>query len=57
MPTYGIIEVGANNKYGHPTDDVLSKLRDADVTVYRTDLNGNIKVTSNGSNLTITTEK
>ena len=38
MPKYAVISVGENNKYGHPADDTLSKLRDADVEVYRTDL-------------------
>lgn len=37
MPQYAVISVGANNSYGHPTEDALSRLRDADVTVYRTD--------------------
>ena len=45
------------NEYGHPHDDTLSRLRDADVTVYRTDLNGTIVCRSDGVNLTFTTEK
>lgn len=48
LPKYAVISVGKNNDYGHPTDAVLSKLRDADVTVYRTDLNGDIICTSDG---------
>lgn len=42
MPTYAIISCGTGNSYGHPTDATLSKLRDADSIVYRTDLNGDI---------------
>lgn len=38
MPEYGVISVGTGNTYGHPTQEVLSRLRDAGVTVYRTDL-------------------
>ena len=57
MPEYAVISVGDNNTYGHPTDEVLSRLRDADVEVYRTDLNGDILVTSDGKELTITTDK
>ena len=34
MPDYAIISVGENN-YGHPTEETLSRLRDADVKVYR----------------------
>ena len=36
MPQYAVISVG-DNSYGHPTEDTLSRLRDADVKVYRTD--------------------
>jgi len=57
MPQYAIISVGKGNGYGHPTDAVLSRLRDADVTVYRTDLLGNIVCTSNGYTLCFSTEK
>ncbi len=37
MPTYGVISVGAANDYGHPHDEPMSRLRDADVTIFRTD--------------------
>ena len=57
MPAYSIISVGKGNSYGHPTDDTLSRLRDADVTVYRTDLNGDIYLTSDGQTVSITTDK
>ena len=57
MPEYAIISVGKNNQYHHPTEDVLSRLRDADITVYRTDLNGDIIAKSDGKNITITTKK
>ncbi|MBR5485730.1 MAG: MBL fold metallo-hydrolase, partial [Oscillospiraceae bacterium] len=55
MPTYAVISVGTGNSYGHPTDDTLSRLRDADVTVYRTDLQGDIKCTSNGKDVSFST--
>ncbi len=57
MPQYAIISVGEGNSYGHPTDDNLSRLRDADVTVYRTDLNGDIFLTSDGQTVSITSDK
>lgn len=57
MPTYAIISVGTGNSYGHPTDDTLSRLRDADVAVYRTDLQGDIFATSDGETVSITTDK
>ena len=57
QPKYAVISCGAGNEYGHPHDDTLSRLRDADVTVYRTDLNGTVVCRSDGTNLTFTTEK
>lgn len=56
MPEIAVFSVGINN-YGHPTEAVLSRLRDADVKVYRTDLQGNIIITSNGNTLNVETEK
>ena len=52
-PKYAIISVGKDNDYGHPTDEVLSRLRDADVETYRTDLNGDIIVTSDGTTVSV----
>jgi len=52
MPEYAVISVGKDNDYGHPTDAVLSRLRDADVTMFRTDLNGTIVCTSDGETVT-----
>jgi len=57
MPAYAVISVGADNTYGHPTDATLSRLRDAGVTVYRTDLLGDIFCTSDGKTVTFRTEK
>lgn len=57
MPKYAIISVGKDNPYGHPTDNTLSRLRDADVTVMRTDLYGTIICTSDGEMVTFETEK
>jgi competence protein ComEC len=57
MPKYAIISVGKNNSYGHPTDNTLSRLRDADVKVFRTDMQGDIYVTSDGNNVSISVSK
>lgn len=54
MPQYAIISVGEDNSYGHPHDEVLSRLRDADVTVYRTDSDGDIVCVSDGKKVTFT---
>ena len=49
MPTYAVVSVGKDNTYGHPEDEVISRLQDADITYYRTDLQGDIIATSDGS--------
>ncbi len=54
MPEYAIISVGKNNSYGHPTEETLSRLRDSDTKVYRTDLQGDIIVKSDGEKITVT---
>lgn len=52
MPQYAVISVGKDNSYGHPHDEVLSRLRDADVTVLRTDERGDIICESDGKTVT-----
>jgi competence protein ComEC len=41
-PDYVFISVGENNRYGHPTQQVLERLEQYGCTVYRTDLDGTI---------------
>jgi competence protein ComEC len=41
---FACISVGKDNRYGHPTAEILSLLEEADVRLYRTDLNGDISV-------------
>ena len=57
MPEYAVISVGVNNSYGHPTEDTLSRLRDADVTVYRTDMQGDVICTSDGKTVSFALER
>lgn len=54
-PQYAIIQVGTNNKYDHPTKTTLDKLKEKNIKVYRTDLNGTIKLTSDGKNINFET--
>ena len=57
-PRYGVISVGAGNSYGHPHENILSRYRDADVQLYRTDLQGDVICTSeDGKTLQFSTEK
>lgn len=41
-PTYAMISVGTDNRYGHPDNDVLERLEDCGCQVYRTDQDGTI---------------
>ena len=48
QPGIGVISCEKGNSYGHPHEETLSRLDDADVTVYRTDLEGSIVIFSDG---------
>lgn len=56
-PQYAVISVGAGNSYGHPTEVVLSRLRDAGVTTFRTDMQGEITAVSDGQTINFSTAK
>ena len=43
-PKIAIISVGAKNKFGHPTKEVLDRLKEKKIEIKRTDLNGEILV-------------
>ncbi len=47
-PEEAVIFVGANNAYGHPTPQVLRRLKRGGIKTYRTDLDGTILYISNG---------
>ena len=47
-PEVGIISVGADNSYGHPTDEALRRLVGAGADIYRTDLQGSISIVLGG---------
>lgn len=48
-PYIAVISVGKDNSYGHPSQEVLSRLKD--LTIYQTDLDGNILIKSDGYSL------
>jgi len=52
-PEAAVISVGAGNKYGHPAQQTLDRLRKAGVKVYRTDLNGEIAIVTDGNTFEI----
>ncbi len=55
-PEVSVIEVGKNNDYGHPSPRTLSRLNKVGSVVYRTDIDGNVVVTSDGNDFTVITQ-
>ena len=47
-PKIAVISCGRDNDYGHPHEETLGRLKDAGVTVYRTDELGSIVIFSDG---------
>jgi competence protein ComEC len=57
-PRVAVIEVGANNTYGHPGSSTLARLTaSTDATIYRTDRNGTVEVWPEDGRLEIKKEK
>ena len=50
-PSAVVISAGAGNSYGHPTRTVLNRVKACGAALYRTDLQGTITVTSDGTSL------
>ncbi len=56
-PSIAVISCGEDNDYGHPHDVTMNRLESKNIKILRTDLNGNIIITSDGKNLTTSTVK
>lgn len=56
-PKHAVIQVGRNNRYGHPAYRTLRTLENAGAEVFRNDLDGDIKIVSDGKNFKIKAEK
>lgn len=52
-PKYAVISVGKANTYGHPHQETLNKLNTAKVQVHRTDVDGTVVFTSDGTKITV----
>lgn len=46
-PQLVIISVGNNNSYGHPHQELINRLKQRDVNIWRTDLNGSLSIFAN----------
>ncbi len=54
-PQVAVIQVGADNRYGHPAPEVLERLSAA--RTYRTDQDGTVELTTDGQRLWVRTER
>lgn len=50
-PQYAVIQVGKNNNYGHPNQEILNRLQAAGIDVLRNDIDGRVIFKSNGHDL------
>jgi competence protein ComEC len=56
-PEYSVIEVGADNPYGHPAPATVAQLEEIGSKVYRTDRDGNIVMVSDGKGIIVSTQR
>jgi competence protein ComEC len=52
-----IISDGADNRYGHPSQDALDRFKALNIKLYRTDLEGEVTLISRGQGYEIRTER
>lgn len=55
-PDFAVVSVG-KNPWGHPTKEILQKFKSKQIPVYRTDQQGEIKFTTDGKQIEITSDK
>ena len=55
FPQIAVISAGRNNSYGHPHQETLDTLAKYDITIFRTDLQGDIEIISDGKNYGVST--
>jgi competence protein ComEC len=54
-PQIALISCGRGNPFGHPAPDVIARLEGIGARIYRTDLDGEITVDTDGLNVSVTT--
>ena len=52
-PEIAVISVGEDNKYNHPSEKVLKRLESVKAKIYRTDIDGDIIIESDGTNINV----
>lgn len=56
-PEICVMEVGEGNSYNHPHRETVQKMQEGGYQAYRTDLNGSIVFTTDGTECSVETEK
>lgn len=56
-PKIGVIQVGEENKYGHPTEKTINRLKKQNVTIYRNDVNGTVLAVTTKDKWSISSER
>ncbi len=57
LPKYAVISVGEDNKFEHPSETTIDRLKKVGALLHRTDIDGNITIESDGFKISVTTEK
>jgi len=50
-PSTAVISLGANNRHGHPHQEVIDRLNERSISILRTDQQGTIRMLSNGTDI------
>jgi competence protein ComEC len=53
-PEIAVIQVGTDNRFGHPHQETIDRLNKKGIDIFRTDISGTIRIVSNGKRYKIT---
>lgn len=56
-PEIAVIMTGADNRYGHPHSEVLARLSQRGIMVYRTDIHGTVVISTDGNAIHVDTHE
>jgi competence protein ComEC len=56
QPWVAVVSVGADNRFGHPSNDVMARVMQTGAHIYRTDKHGEVEFVSDGRHLWVRTE-